>query len=89
MMFLDHFMKFHDTRVHCWIWKIVINAWVNMFEFFFSDQVIICLVIHFISFGLIVFYVLLFCINKVSILMNMFHMVNMVIGVIKLDSVNF
>ena len=40
-------------------------------------------------FNLIVFHVLLLCINKMSIFMGMFHMVNMVIGVIKSYQVHF
>ena len=61
----------------------MIKVWVNMFEFFFSYQVIICLLIEFIYFDIIVFHVLFLCINKVSIFVVVFRMVNMVIGVIK------
>ena len=82
-------ISFHDTWVHCWRWKIVIKVWVNMFELFFSDQFIICIIIEFILFELIFFHVLFLCINGVSIFMGMFHMVGMVIGIIKADSVYF
>ena len=77
-------MDFHDTWVHCCISNIVIKVWMNMFEFFLSDQGIIFIVIEFILFELIVSYLLFLFINKVSIFMSMLHMVIMVIGVIKL-----
>ena len=46
-------MNFHDTWFHCWILKIVIKVWVNMFNFIVRYQVIICLVMVFILVNLI------------------------------------
>ena len=65
----------------------MIKLWVKFFRFFFSDQVIICLFIELTLFEIIVVNFLFLCINKVSIFIGMFHMVDMVIGVIKLNCV--
>ena len=89
MIFFIILMNFHDTWVHCWRWKIVIKIWVNMFKLLFIDQVIIFLVVLFILFDLIVLHVLFLCINKVSVLMIMVHMMNIVIEVIKSEWVYF
>ena len=79
------FINFHDTWVHCWKCKIVINVWVNLIRFFFRDKVIICLVIGFILLNSIVFHILFLVINKVSVFFMMVHMINLVIWVFKLD----
>ena len=61
----------------------MIKVWVNMFNFSFSDQVIIYLVIELILFDFIVYHFLFLCINKVIVFMIMVHMMNMVIRVFK------
>ena len=63
----------------------MIKVWVNIFEFFFSDQVIICVFIEFLFFDLSIFHVLFLCVNKVSIFVGIFHMVIMVIWVMKTE----
>ena len=80
---------FHDTWVHCWRWNFFIKVWVNMFKIFVRDQVIICVVIEFILFNLIILRVLFLCINKVIVFMMIVHMTNMIIWVLKLDRVFF
>ena len=82
-------MNWHDALVYFWRWKTVIKVWVNMLELFFSDQVIIFLFIEFVLLNLIVLHVVFLCTNKVRIFMGMFHKMNMFIGVIKVDWVNF
>ena len=81
-------MNWHDDWVRCWRWKVFIKVWVNMLEFFFSDQVIICLFIEFFLFNLSGLHVLFLCINKASILLGMLYMLNIVIGFIKADWVH-
>ena len=61
----------------------MIKVWVNISDFFLSDKVIICFFIELFLFNLSIFHVLFLCINKVSIFMGIFHMINMVIQVIK------
>ena len=82
-------INWHNTYVHCWIWKILIKLWVNMLQFFFVDQVIICIFIEFFLLKLSIFHVLFLCINKVSIFVGIFRMVYMVIWFIKVYWVNF
>ena len=62
---------------------------MNILMFFVRDKFIICLVMDFILFNLVVFHVLLLCINKVIVFMMIVHMMNMVIWVFKLDRVDF
>ena len=56
---------------------------MNMFKLFVSDQFIICIAMEFILSNLIVFCVLLLCINKLSVLLTIVHTMNMVIWVFK------
>ena len=54
-IFWINMMSWHDIWVNFWRWKIVMKVWVNMFELFFNDQVIICVLVEFFFLYLIIF----------------------------------